>query len=63
MSLIMLMLMLAVLGAITWAIVTYIPMPGGIRTVIIVIAVVAAVIYALNAFGVSIPHFPVPAVK
>ena len=60
MNLIMLMLMLAILGAITWAIVTYIPMPRGIRTVIVVIAVVAAVIYALNAFGISIPHFPVP---
>lgn len=65
MSLIMLLLMLALLGVVTWAIVTYIPMPQGIKTVIVIVAVVAAVVYALSAFGVlgHVPAMPVPQVK
>jgi hypothetical protein len=61
MSVIILLLMLALLGVITWVIVTYIPMPQGIKTVIVIVAVVCAVIYALNAFGVMrLPLMQVP---
>lgn len=63
MSLIVLMLVLAVLGVITWAIVTFIPMPQGIKTLIVIVAVVAGVLYALNAFGVGLQSFQVPRIK
>jgi len=57
MSLIALLVMLAVLGVICWALVTYIPMPQGIKTLIVIVAVVAGVLYALSAFGV-LGHLP-----
>lgn len=62
MSVIVLLLMLALLGVITWAIVTYIPMPAGIRTLIIIVAVVAGVLYVLSAFGVGMPIMRTPMV-
>lgn len=52
MSLFVLLLTLALVGVVTWALVTYIPMPQGIKTVIVIVAVVACVAYALQAFGV-----------
>lgn len=58
-----LLVLLAVIGVVTWALVTYLPMPGGVRTVIIIVAVVAAVIIALNAFGVHLPNPGVPKLK
>lgn len=58
-----LLLVLAVIGVIAWAIVTYIPMPAGVRTVIIIVAVLCAVIYALNAFGVHLPNPGVPRLR
>lgn len=60
MSILGLLLVIAVIGLIAWALVTYIPMPSGIRTVIIIVAVVCAVIYALNAFGFHLPNPSVP---
>lgn len=56
MGILTLLLMLALLGLVTWAIVSFIPMPAGIQKVIIIVAVIAAVLYALNAFGISIPN-------
>ncbi len=60
MSILMLLLILAVIGVIAWALVTYIPMPQGIKTVIVVVAIICAVIYALNAFGFHLPNPGVP---
>jgi hypothetical protein len=62
MSILGLLLVIAVIGLIAWALITYIPMPAGVRTVILIVAVVCAVIYALNAFGVHLPNPPVPQV-
>lgn len=57
-----LLLVLAVIGVLAWAFVTYIPMPNGIRSLIIIVAVVCAVFYVLNAFGVHLPNPGVPQV-
>ena len=58
-----LLLVLAVIGVIAWAVTTYIPMPQGIKTLIIIVAVVCACIYVLNAFGVHLPNPGVPRLK
>lgn len=58
-----LLILLAVIGVISWIIITYIPMPQGVRTVIIIVAVVCAVIVALNAFGVRLPNPGVPRLR
>lgn len=64
MSLIGFLITLALVGLVVWAIVTYIPMPDGIKRVIVIVAIVAIVIYALQAFGVmgSIDTVRVPQV-
>ncbi len=58
-----LMLYLAVIGLMAWALVTYVPMPAGIQKVIIIVAIVACVIVALNAFNVHLPSPGVPQLK
>lgn len=55
-----LLVYIAVIGLIAWALITLIPMPQQIKTVIIVVAVVAAVLVALHAFGISLPNPDVP---
>jgi hypothetical protein len=48
-----LILTLAVIGFVTWLIVTYIPMPEPFGKVIIVIVVVLLIIYVLRVLGVG----------
>ena len=55
-----LLLMLALLGVIAWALVTYVPMPQGIKTLIIVVTIVCAFLYVLSAFGVGLPNLNLP---
>lgn len=55
-----LLLYIAIVGLIAWAIIKLVPMPPPIQTVIIVVAVVACVIIALNAFGIHLPSPGVP---
>lgn len=62
MSLLSLVIVLAMIGLIVWAVTAMIPMPAGIKNVIIVVAVVCAVVYALTAFGVHLPNPHVPQV-
>lgn len=52
MSLISLIIILAVVGLIVWAVTTYIPMDAGIKKLILIVAIVACVLYVLQAFGV-----------
>ncbi len=63
MSIVMLLLILAVIGVVAWALVTYIPMPAPIKTVIIIVAVVACVLYALHAMGIGLPNPGVPQIR
>ena len=52
MGLVELLVILVVLGVAGWAIVTYIPMVQAIKSLIIVVLVIAAVIFTLSAFGI-----------
>lgn len=51
MSFISLVIVLAVIGVIAWAITTFIPMPGNIKMLIIVVSGIIALLYVLSAFG------------
>lgn len=50
-----LILTLAVFGLIAYLIVTYIPMPDPIKTVIIVMVVICMIIYLLQVIGFDLP--------
>lgn len=63
MSIVMLLVMLAFIGVVAWALVTYVPMPAPVKTVIIIVAVVACVLYALSAMGIGLPNPGVPQIK
>lgn len=52
MSLLALLLVIALIGLVTWAIVTLIPMPAPFPRIIIVVAVIVVILIVLNAFGV-----------
>lgn len=53
---------IAVVGLIVWALTTYVPMPPAFKTAIVVIAVVCLVLFVLQAFGllVGVHDVPVP---
>ncbi len=48
-----LIISIALVGLIVWAITTYIPMPAPFKTAIMVIAVVCLVLYLIQFFGVA----------
>lgn len=50
-ALISLVMVLALIGLLAWVVTTFLPMPGNIKTLIIVVCGVVAVLYALSAFG------------
>ena len=50
-----LILTLAIFGLIAYLIVTYIPMPDPIKTVIIVMVVICMIIYLLQVIGFDLP--------
>lgn len=52
MTVLSLLFVLALIGLVTWALVTFIPMPGNIKTIIVVVAGIIAILYVLSAFGV-----------
>lgn len=56
-----LLLTLAILGFITYLIVTYIPMPPIFKTVILVIVAIVVLIYLLGVFGIG--DVPVPRLR
>ena len=62
MSLITLLLALALLGLVAWALITFIPMPSNMAKLIAVVAVVAGILYVLTWFGVGVP-IKVPPIK
>jgi heme A synthase len=53
-----LLLTIALVGLIVWALVKYVPMPDAFRTIIVVVAVILLVIYLLGVLGVG--DIPVP---
>ncbi len=52
-----LLIVLALVGFIVWAIVTYIPMPAIFKNAIIIIAVIVVILYVMRVLG--IPDIPV----
>ena len=65
MSLIALLLILTLIGLLAWSITTFVPMPSNIRTLIIVVCGIVAILYVLSAFGIigSLSAVRVPTVK
>ncbi len=53
-----LILSIALVGFITYLIVTYIPMPDIFKTVLLVVVAICAILYVISAFGVS--DIPLP---
>ena len=51
MSLISLIVTLAIVGVILWAINTYLPMEGRIKQILNVVVVIAVLLWLLSAFG------------
>lgn len=51
MSIIGLLVCVALIGLVTWALTALIPMPQGIKTALYVIAIVIVVLVACHAFG------------
>jgi len=49
---------LVVLGIVLWLINTYLPMDGRIKTIINIVAVVGAVLWVMQAFGIVIVGSP-----
>lgn len=62
MSLLGLLLELALIGVVTWALTTYIAMPPPFKTLITIVAVLVAVLLVCAAFGVHLPNPAVPQV-
>lgn len=58
---IMLLIQLAVFSLIVWIIVTYIAKSEPIRTIILAVAAIFAIIFLLSAFGIM--DVPVPRVR
>ena len=52
MPLISLVIVLIVVGVLLWAINTYIPMDGKIKSILNIVVVIVVVLWLLNAFGV-----------
>jgi uncharacterized membrane protein len=60
MNLLWLLVVFALIGLGAWALVSFVPMPSAIATVIVVVAVIGCVLMAINAFrGAGPPNRPV----
>jgi len=53
MGLIELLVLIAVVGFLVWALTSYVPMPAPFKTAIIVIAVIVLVLFVLRALGIG----------
>ncbi len=56
MNLITLIILIAVIGFIVWAVITYIPMPQPFKTGIVVLAVVVLLLFVLSLFNLPNIH-------
>lgn len=56
MDLIYLVLAIAVVGCLVWAITTYIPMPPVFKTAITIIAVIVVILYLVQRLGSGLPN-------
>ena len=56
MDLIMVVLVLALIGCLVWAITTYIPMPPIFKTAITIIAIIVVILYLVRTFASNVPN-------
>lgn len=56
MDLISVLLVVAVVGFFVWLLITYVPMPPPIQTVIVVVTAIVLVLYVLRALGFVLPN-------
>lgn len=65
MSVISLLVVLALIGLVAWALVRFVPMPPGMQTLIYVAAVLIGIIYLLSATGIlsGVSTVAVPRIK
>ena len=56
-----LILTLALIGVLTWAVITYLPMPQGIKNLIVIIVIVLIVLYLIRIIGVG--DIPIPTIR
>ena len=65
MTLINIALVLIVVGLVLWLINTYIPMAGGMKSLLNLVAFVVVVVWLLQGFGVigAIPGIHIPALR
>lgn len=59
MPILLLLVWFALIGLVAWLLITYVPMPAPIKTVIVVAAVVACVLILLSAMGLGLDYGPV----
>ena len=53
-----LLVLLAIIGLIAWALISLVPMPSQIKTIIVVVAVLFCLLVVLRAFGGIAMDFP-----
>ena len=60
-----LIIYIALLGLITWAVITYVPMPPPFKTAITIVAVILLILIILSAFGLldSVRDVSVPRIR
>ena len=58
MPILLLLLWFAIIGLIAWALITYLPMPQAIKTVITVAAAICCILILLSALGVGLGSGP-----
>ncbi len=50
-----LILTIALIGLLVWAVTSFIPMPEGFKKVIYAVGIIIVILMALSAFGVAVP--------
>lgn len=63
MTVLYLLLVLAAIGVLAWAITEFVPMPEKMKQLIVVVACLIGLFYVLAAFGVLQSHIAVPKLK
>jgi hypothetical protein len=56
MDLVILILGIALIGALVWYITTYIPMPPVFKNIIYIVTAIVLILYLIRQFGSSVPN-------
>ena len=58
MGIVELIFIIALLGVLTWVVITYVPMPAPFRTLLVVVVILLLILWILNLVGVTGPMVP-----